>query len=111
MDLYKKHKSSSILVEFSLQTVEALIASVPSNVNIFSNFNALEPVITMHINLLHFVCKIATSCNKSWINFYSCLFRDVSVITTLAAALLYGSSDLKGKVLSLVGSVGFPGER
>lgn len=93
------------------QIIESLIETIPSNININSSFNEIEPVVKMSIYLVNFVSKIVTCCNKSWISFYTSLFRNQKVVTTLAAALFYGSSDLKGKVLALVGSSGFPGER
>ena len=75
-----------------------------------NNYVDCEPAVEMYVQLLDFVNKVVTSCNPSWMTFYISLFRQPIVVSVLAVALLNGTSDLRAKVLSLICSVGFPGE-
>ena len=90
--------------------IESFLETVPIKNNL-CNYAEYEPVVTMLVYLLIFINEVVSCCDGSWINFYMSLISMEKVISILAVALLHGSSDLKAKVLSLICSIGFSGER
>lgn len=92
------------------ETMKRFIEALPGDNSFWINFTLHEPAVKMYIHLFSFVFKYVTSCDGSWMEFYTQMLREQKVISVLAVALTCGSADLKGMVLALIGGVAFPQE-